>query len=109
MEEKENEKEMALNALREIRERIKPQRDSNDVPIEETTEEEYKGIRIRDDVERGMVKMFFPHMPSEKVRRYLKKHGFEWEPLERCWQCERVENAGYHARKAINRGEAGRK
>jgi hypothetical protein len=43
-------------------------------------EEEYRGVRIRDDPDRGLVQVFFPDMPAEKVRRYLKKHGFAWEP-----------------------------
>jgi membrane-bound lytic murein transglycosylase len=109
MEAKVNKKEKALNALREIRERIKPRKDTEEKPKEETTEEEYKGARIRDEVESGKTKIFFPRMPSEKVRGYLKKHGCEWNPAERCWECERKENAGYHARKAIDRGEVERK
>ena len=94
----------ALNALQKIRERVKPQTDSAEAPKEETTEEEYQGVRIIDNIERSLVQVFFPHMPTEKARRYLKKHGFTWDPREQCWKCERAENAGYHARKAMDLG-----
>jgi hypothetical protein len=68
MAETENKKAAALKALQEIRERVKPVQDSSDAPkIEEATlrlcsvqaEEEYLGIRIRDDPERGLVQVFF--------------------------------------------------
>jgi hypothetical protein len=114
-EETENKKEAALSALQKIRERVKPLRDSADAPKEETTlrprsvqtEEKYNGVRILDDPEQGVLKIFFPYFPAEKVRRYLKKHGFAWEAGEQCWQCERAETAGYHARKAVDRGVVG--
>ena len=104
MGEKENKKATAMNELQKIRERVKPLRDSSDAPKEETTEEKYKGVKIRDDPEQGMLKIFFPYFPAEKVRRYLKKHGFAWGAGEQCWQSERVDTAGYHARKAVDRG-----
>lgn len=107
MEEKENKKTAALNALQKIRERVKPGRESAaaDQLKEEYSEEKYKGVRIVDDPDRGLVQMFFPDVPAEKVRRYLNKRGFAWEAGERCWQSKRVEGAGYHARKAVDRGE----
>lgn len=94
----------ALNALQKIRERVKPQHDSTEAPKEETTEEEYHGVQIIDNIERGLVQVFFPHMPTEKARRYLKKHGFTWDSSEQCWKCERAENAGYHAKRAVDLG-----
>lgn len=94
----------ALNALQKIRERVKPHQDSSDAHKEETTEEEYQGVRIIDNIDRGLTQVFFPHMPPEKARRYLKKHGFTWDPSEQCWKCERAENAGYHAKKAADLG-----
>jgi hypothetical protein len=104
MDKTENKTAAALDALKKIRERVKPVQDTPAAPIAEMTEEEYQGVKIRDDPERGLVQLFFPDMPSEKVRRYLKKHGFAWEPTERCWQSERKDNSGYHARKAVDRG-----
>ncbi|MDD5342841.1 MAG: hypothetical protein PHW12_00310 [Smithella sp.] len=107
MGETENKKEAALAALQKIRERIKPQ-----LPVSaaaasgEIAEEEYIGVKIRTDVGRGLVQMFFPNVPADKVRRYLKKHGFVWDAGERCWQSEKVDTAGYHARKAVDRGVA---
>jgi len=46
MEDKGNKKTAALNALQKIRERVKP--------------------------DRGLVQMFFPDVPAEKVRRYFE-------------------------------------
>jgi hypothetical protein len=103
-----NKKAAALDALKGISERAKTTRDTAAAPIEETTEEEYRSVRIREDAEKGLLQMFFPRMPAAKVRQYLKKHGFAWEPGERCWQCERGETAGYHARKAVDRGGSDR-
>ena len=95
----------ALKALQGIRGRVKPAEESPVAVVEETTEVVYKGVRVREDVERALVQLFFPHMPAGKVRRYLKKHGFAWSPGEGCWQCERTVKAGYHARAAVDRGE----
>ncbi|MDD5342850.1 MAG: hypothetical protein PHW12_00355 [Smithella sp.] len=103
MEDKENKKEAALTALQKIRERVKPQLpESVDAASEETTEEEYQGVKIRNNARRGLVQMFFPNVPADKIRRYLKKHGFIWEAGERCWQSDKVDTAGYHARKAVD-------
>ena len=101
MAEKENKKEAAMIALQKIRERVKPQLpESADAAGKEAVEEEYQGVKIRTDAGRGLVQMFFPDVPADKVRRYLKKHGFVWEAGERCWQSDKVDTAGYHARKA---------
>lgn len=102
--EKAESKEAALLALRKIRERFDPPRTLQDVSKAEPVEEVCQGVRIRDDAERGLVQMFFPQVPEEKVRRYMKKHGFEWMAGEQCWESKRTVNAVYHARKAINRG-----
>ena len=109
MAEKEDKKEAALAALQKIRERVKPQLpESADTAVEDISEEEYQGVKIRTNAGRGLVQMFFPDVPADKVRRYLKKHGFIWEPGERCWQSDKVDTAGYHARKAVDRGEGSR-
>jgi len=77
MKAKEDKTAAALGALEDIRSRTKPHQDFPDTPIiEETSEEEYKCVRIIDNVKRGLVQIFFPNMPPDKVRRYLKKHGF---------------------------------
>ncbi|MDD5672654.1 MAG: hypothetical protein PHC61_00700 [Chitinivibrionales bacterium] len=104
MTEKENKKEAAMIALQKIRERIKPQPVSANAASEEIIEEDYQGVKIRTDVGRGLVQMFFPKVPSDKVRRYLKKHGFVWDVGERCWQSDKVDTAGYHARRAVDGG-----
>jgi hypothetical protein len=45
----ENKTAAALDALKKIRERVKPVQDTSTAPKEEATEEEYLGVRIRDD------------------------------------------------------------
>lgn len=94
----------ALAKLEKIRERVKPEEKAKKHTEERKTEEEYEGVRIRDDVESGALRLYFRHMPAEKVRRYLKKHGFKWETGEQCWESERSEQARYRARQAIDRG-----
>lgn len=74
MEDNENKRSTAMNALQKIRERVTPARDCADTPPkEQTVEEEYQGVRIIDVAGRGLVRMFFPHVPAENVRRYLKR------------------------------------
>ena len=101
----------ALAKLEKIKERVKPEEDAQEVVEEQrTTEEEYSGVRIVDDVESGTLRLYFRYAPAEKVRRYLKKHGFAWLPREQCWDSERSDQAKYRARQAIDRGvKAGRK
>jgi len=60
MAENENKKEAAMIALQKIRERVKPQLpESADAAEKEAVEEEYRGVKIRTDKERGLVQMFF--------------------------------------------------
>ena len=94
----------ALAKLEKIRERVKPEDEAQEPMEEQTTEEEYEGVRIVDDVESGTLRLYFRYIPAEKVRRYLKKHDFQWVPGEQCWEGERTDQAKYRARKAIGRG-----
>jgi hypothetical protein len=94
----------ALEKLEKIRARVKPEEEAQEPTEERTTEEEYEGVTIRDDVEGGALRVFFRYVPGEKVRRYLKKHGFQWVPGEQCWEGERTEQAKYRAKQAIERG-----
>lgn len=94
----------ALEKLERIRERVKPEGEERGPTEEQSTEEQYEGVRIVDDVERGALRLYFRYAPAEKVRRYLKKHGFEWSPGELCWEGERSDQAKYRASQAIDRG-----
>jgi hypothetical protein len=78
--EKAESKETALLALRKIRERLDPPRTLQDASKAEPVEEVCQGVRIRDDVERGFVQMFFPQVPEEKVRRYMKNMALNGWP-----------------------------
>ena len=54
---------------------------------EETTEEIINtNIKIIDNVEANRLQIFFPDIPSEEVRKELKKYGFKWSRFNGCWQ-----------------------
>ena len=92
------------NQLNEIKSRVKPGIDVEPVgTVGETTEREYKGIRIVDDAAAGVCRIFFPSFPDPKVRTYLKKHGFTWSTADRCWQADRTAQTDYYAEKAIDK------
>jgi hypothetical protein len=96
----------ALNQLDAIKSRIKPDLGSAAAggdAVVESSEREYRGVRIVDDVTAGKCKIFFPSFPAPKVRTYLKKHGFTWSAADRCWQADRTEQTSYYAEKAIDK------
>jgi len=79
MAEAETKKTAALSALQKIRDRVKPVRESPDVPKEDATEEEYRGFGSATILNDAWCRCSFRDMPAEKGRRYLKKHGFARE------------------------------
>jgi len=94
----------AINNLNEIKSRVKPGTDVEPVDmVGETTEREYKGIRIVDDAAAEVCRIYFPSFPAPKVRTFLKKHGFAWSSADRCWQADRTEQTSYYAEKAIDK------
>ena len=44
------------------------------------------GVRIVENVADNRLQLFFPYIPSEKVRKQLRHHGFRWSPVNKCWQ-----------------------
>lgn len=94
----------ALKNLGDILARVKPDNPgATTKPAEQTSETEYKGCRLVDNVEAGSFQIFFNDFPTLPVRHYLKRRGFDWSPLHQCWSCERSEQAMYHAEKAIDK------
>jgi hypothetical protein len=49
---------------------------------DETTEEQFPGgVRLVENVEANSLQIFFPEIPSEVIRRELKRNGFHWSPI----------------------------
>jgi hypothetical protein len=66
---------------------------------DETTEERFAGgVRLVDNVEANRLQIFFPVIPSELIRRELKRNGFHWSPTVGAWQRHRSNRARYLAK-----------
>jgi hypothetical protein len=66
---------------------------------DETTEEQFaSGVRLVDNVEANRLQIFFPKIPSEVIRRELKRNGFHWSPTAGAWQRHRRNRATYLAK-----------
>jgi len=73
---------------------------------EETVEKKIGHVTITDNVEKNRVQIFFPGKPEEKVRTWLKQHGFRWSQYNGCWQLHRSNRARYFADEAVKVYEA---
>ena len=61
---------------------------------DETTEEQFPGgVRLVDNVEANRLQIFFPEIPSEEIRRELRRNGFHWSPTAGAWQRHRSNRA----------------
>jgi hypothetical protein len=60
-------------------------------------------VEIVQDVAANRTRLFFPGVPSEEVRHYLKMHGFRWSRSEGCWQRHLSLHALTLARQAAGR------
>jgi hypothetical protein len=66
---------------------------------DETTEERFtNGVCLVDNVEANRLQIFFPEIPSEEIRRELKRNGFHWSPTVGAWQRHRSNRAMYLAK-----------
>jgi hypothetical protein len=66
---------------------------------DETTEEQFaSGVRLVENVEANRLQIFFPEIPSELIRRELKRNGFRWSPTAGAWQRHRSNRATYLAK-----------
>ena len=66
---------------------------------DETTEERFtNGVCLVDNVEANRLQIFFPEIPSEEIRRELKRNGFHWSPTIGAWQRHRSNRAMYLAK-----------
>jgi Domain of unknown function (DUF3560) len=66
---------------------------------DETIEEQFPGgVRLIDNVEANRLQILFPEIPSEGIRRELKRNGFHWSPTAGAWQRHRSNRATYLAK-----------
>jgi hypothetical protein len=66
---------------------------------DETTEEQFPGgVRLVDNVEANRLQILFPDIPSEEIRRELKRNGFHWSTIAGAWQRQRSNRATYLAK-----------
>jgi hypothetical protein len=56
---------------------------------EESTEIEIGDISIVNSVKDNRIMIFFPYVPDEGIRSFLKSRGFRWSPSNRAWQAYR--------------------
>ena len=90
--------------IRRIQERIDQlQRARTAVTAEETINE----VRILDNVEDNRVQVFFPVIPSEDVRQFLKSNGLRFSFTIGAWQRFRSNSALYWAREAAKKYQIG--
>jgi hypothetical protein len=72
--------------IRRIEERIKQLEKQRS---EVTTEQQIGNIQIVNSVEENRIMIYFPSVPSEKIRTRLKSDGFRWSPKNGAWQSYR--------------------
>jgi hypothetical protein len=66
---------------------------------DESTEEQFPGdVRLVDNVDTNRLQIFFPEIPTEEIRRELKRNGFHWSPTVGAWQRHRSNRATYLAK-----------
>lgn len=69
---------------------------------DETVEIKKNDVLIKDNVEDNRVQIFFSGIPDEKVRQFLKSHGFRWARSLGCWQRYRSNAAMYYAKMILD-------
>jgi Domain of unknown function (DUF3560) len=69
------------------------------VQHDETAEVQFpSGVRLVDNVEANRLQILFPEIPSEEIRRELKRNGFHWSPTAGAWHRRRSNRATYLAK-----------
>lgn len=86
--------------INSVKQRIEHLEQIQKIPDDEKT---INGITIKTDKEENRIKMFFPSIPSEEIRTKLKRNGFKWSGLNRCWQ-RQLNNTSIYLADEIARG-----
>ena len=84
--------------IRRLKQRLKRlERMASDTP----TETEKNGVKIVENVQENRCQIFFPIIPDENIRKFLKSHGFRWARYSGCWQRHRSDNATHFANEIL--------
>ena len=67
----------------------------------ETTETEYDGFTVCEDVDMNRVQIIFPGKPDESTRSVLKSCGFRWAPSVGAWQRQLNANGRWAAQRVV--------
>jgi hypothetical protein len=62
-------------------------------------EETKNDITISVDKTDNRLRIFFPSIPDQSTRSFLKSHGFRWSPFNKAWQRMISDQAFYYAKK----------
>ena len=76
--------------IRRMKERVESLKKSRN---QETSEIEFDGGTISDNVEDNRVQIFFDNKPDAEIRTKLKGRGFRWAPSVNAWQRQRSPEA----------------
>lgn len=67
---------------------------------QETRSETVNGVEIVQNTDLNRCQLFFPAIPAEPVRAFLKSNGFHWSRFNGCWQRHLSSAAVYLAQEA---------
>ena len=70
---------------------------------DETTEAQYKGAKLVDNVEENRVQILFDDIPPVEVRTEMKQNGFRWSRYNKAWQRHRSFHAKRLAEELLNK------
>jgi len=66
--------------------------------------EEINGVTLKIVPDDNRVKILFPAIPSEEMRKNLKMRGFHWSPTEKAWMRQISNGAIYWAKEILKAG-----
>lgn len=69
--------------IRSIKQRIEHLKKLHEI---QPTQKEINGVSVEVDPEENRVKLFFPAIPNQDIRKKLKQNGFRWAPSVGAWQ-----------------------
>jgi len=87
--------------IRSVKERIKHLENIRAIP---ETEKIINGVVLKIDKEENRVKLIFSSVPSKEARKELKRNGFKWSPLNKCWMRQLSNRAVYIAEELCGGG-----
>lgn len=66
-----------------------------------TSETEYSGFSVVENVELMRLQIIFDSKPDEETRNILKSNGFKWSPSQNAWQRQLTDNARYALKRVL--------